>query len=215
MATTKSQAFRTIASISLISIVSAMLVTGSHVISHERIAENHRARLIQSLHEVLDPSSYNNDLISSQISVHDPELLGSVEPLDVFIATLSDQPIAVLFSSVAPRGYNGPIRLLIGVTVDGTVSGVRVTDHNETPGLGDAIDIDKSNWVIGFVGTTLASPPLESWAVKQDNGSFDALTGATITPRAIVDGVHKTLLYFERHKNELFSITTPTRAIDE
>ena len=192
-----------------------MLVTGSHEISHERIAENHRARLIQSLHEVLDPSSYNNDLISSQASVHDPELLGSVKPVDIFIATLSGQPIAVLFSSIAPRGYNGPIRLLIGVTVDGMVSGVRVTDHNETPGLGDAVDIDKSNWILGFDGTTLTSPPPESWAVKQDNGAFDALTGATITPRAIVDGVHKTLLYFERHKNELFNITIPTRTANE
>lgn len=215
MATPKLQAPRALASISLISIIAAILVTGSHEFSYERIEENRRAHLILTLNEVLDPSSHDNDLIGSQFFVQDLELLGSTEPVDVFIATKSGLPIAALFSSIAPRGYNGPIQLLVGVTADGMVSGVRVTDHNETPGLGDAIEIGKSNWVLGFEGVTLMSPPPADWAVEQDKGSFDALTGATVTPRAVVDGVRKTLLYFELHKQELFSTTATTGIADE
>ena len=208
-----SQTLRALLSISLIAVTAAVLVTGSHEISRERIEENRRERLLRTLHEVLDPASHDNELTSSRRSVLDLELLGSAEPVDVFIATQSGRPVAALFSSIAPRGYNGPIRLLVGVTAEGTVSGVRVTDHNETPGLGDAVDIGKSDWVLGFEGASLTSPPPANWAVEQDNGSFDALTGATVTPRAVVDGVRRTLLYFERNKQELFS--EPMEAANE
>lgn len=211
----KPQTIRAIASISVISIVAAVLVTGSYEISYERIEENRRARLLNTLHEVLDPASHDNDLTKTRLTVRDPELLGATKPVDVFIATRSNQPVAAIFSSIAPRGYNGPIALLVAISADGSVSGVRVTDHNETPGLGDAVEIEKTDWVLGFEGTTLTSPAAADWTVGQDGGSFDAITGATVTPRAVVNGVRRTLLYFERHKEELFSAAATMGSTDE
>jgi electron transport complex protein RnfG len=218
MATRSPYTLRAFASISLIAVAAALLVTGSYEVSHERILDNRRARLVRTLHEVLDPERHDNDLAESRISVRDVELLGSEEPVDVFIATQQGQAVAALFSSVAPRGYNGPIHLLVGVNIDGTVSGVRVTNHNETPGLGDAIEIEKSDWILSFEGTSLTAPA--DWTVSRDSGSFDALTGATVTPRAVVDGVRKTLLYFQRHQHELFrdpssGSTSTTEAANE
>ncbi len=205
MASPKQQTLRAIASVTAIAVTAAVLVTGSYEISHERIEENRQARLLRTLHQVLDPASHDNELTQNRRTVRDPELLGSSDPVDVFIATRAGRPVAALFSSVAPRGYSGPIHLLVGIADDGTVTGVRVTSHSETAGLGDPIEIEKSDWILGFDGTSLSSPPLDGWAVSRDDGLFDAITGATITPRAVVDGVRNTLLYFQRHHDELFS----------
>ncbi len=205
MASSKQPTLRAIASVTAIAVSAAMLVTGSYEISHERIEENRQARLLRTLHQVLDPASHDNELAQTRRAVRDLELLGSSDPMDVFIATREGRPVAALISSVAPRGYSGPIHLLTGIAVDGTITGVRVTSHSETPGLGEAIEIQKSDWIRGFEGTSLSAPPPDGWAVGQDSGRFDAITGATVTPRAVVDGVKSTLLYFQRHKDELFS----------
>ncbi len=205
MASPEQPTLRAIASITAIAVSAAVLVTGSYEISHERIEENRQARLLRTLHQVLDPASHDNELTQNRRVVRDLELLGSSEPMELFIATRAGRPVAALISSVAPRGFSGPIHLLIGIAADGTVTGVRVTSHNETPGLGDDIEIEKSDWILGFEGTSLSAPPLEGWAVSKDNGRFDAITGATVTPRAVIDAVKNTLLYFQRHKDELFA----------
>lgn len=213
MASSKQRTLRAIASVTAIAVSAAVLVTGSYEISYERIEENHQTRLLRTLHQVLDPASHDNELTQNRRAVRDLKLLGSSDPMDVFIATREGRPTAALISSVAPRGYSGPIHLLIGIAADGTVTGVRVTSHSETPGLGDAIEIEKSDWILGFEGTSLSSPPLDDWAVSQDNGLFDAITGATVTPRAVVDGVKNALLYFQRHKDELFSEPSGSRSL--
>ena len=198
------QTVRAIALISVIAVVAAVLVTGSYEISHERIEKNRQARLLDMLHQVVDSSAHDNELTQRRLAVQDLELLGSADPVDVFVATREGRPVAAIFSSIAPRGYHGPIHLLIGITYDETVTGVRVTSHTETPGLGDAIEIEKSGWILDFDGTSLSSPPLGDWAVSRDDGWFDAITGATVTPRAVVTSVRNTLLYFQQHKDELF-----------
>lgn len=194
-------------SVAAIATVAAFLVTGSYELSHERIEANRQERLLQSLHEVLDSSSYDNDLTASRISVVDAELLGTAEPVDVYRATRNGQPVAAIFASVAPRGYNGPIDLLIGISADMTVTSVRVTNHRETPGLGDAIDLGKSSWILGFDGASLSAPELADWSVQADGGEFDSITGATVSPRAVVKSVRDTLIYFERNREALFSNT--------
>lgn len=205
MASPEQPTLRALASVTAIAVSAAVLVTGSYEISHERIEENRQAQLLRTLHQVLDPASHDNELTQNRRVVRDLELLGTSEPVEIFIATRAGRPVAALISSVAPRGFSGPIHLLIGIAADGTVTGVRVTSHTETPGLGDDIEIEKSDWILSFEGTSLSAPPLEDWAVRQDNGRFDAITGATVTPRAVVDAVKNTLLYFQRHKDELFS----------
>jgi electron transport complex protein RnfG len=156
------------------------------------------------VHEVLAPDSYDNDLEASRQLIVARDLLGTREPVEVFVATRIGQPVAALFTSIAPRGYNGPIELLVGVAKDGTVTAVRVTQHRETPGLGDAIERDRSNWIEGFTGRRLDAPVLANWRVCKDGGEFDAITGATVTPRAIVEAVRNTLIYFRDNSDSLF-----------
>jgi len=123
-------------------------------------------------------------------------------------ARKNNQDVAIIFNATAHNGYSGNIDLLIGVNIDGTLAGVRAVKHTETPGLGDAIDIKKSNWITQFNLKSLLNPSTDKqWAVKKDGGSFDQMTGATVTPRAIVGTVHKTLKYFAQHKDSLFKQT--------
>ena len=115
----------------------------------------------------------------------------------------------------APDGYNGDIRLLAAIDVTGTVLGVRVVSHRETPGLGDPIEVERSDWVLGFTGKSLLSPQGKSWAVKRDGGEFDQFTGATISPRAVVKAVHNTLLYFKTNQKSLFETASNTAKQDD
>lgn len=173
--------------------------------SDERIAANERARVVARLNSVLEPALRGRDLTTTLLAITDPELLGSEEPVDVFVLTDRGAPMATVFATVAPHGYNAAIDLLIGVAPIGTVTGVRVVRHRETQGLGDAIDTAKSDWMLQFDSKALSAPPLELWAVDQDKGSFDTISGATVTSRAVVAAVKNTLLYFEQHRDELYA----------
>lgn len=192
--------------VGLVASAAAVLVAGSYELSHERIAANEREALLRSLYSVLDPALRDRGLAPTQVKATDPQLLGSEQPVDVFVVmTESGRPEAAIFVPIAPDGYNAPIRLLVGVSPEGVLTGVRVLDHRETPGLGDAIELRKSDWIRQFDGKRLGEPPEPLWAVDKDGGVFDSLTGATVTPRAIVRAVRNTLLYFERHREELFA----------
>jgi electron transport complex protein RnfG len=187
-----------------IATAAALLVTVSWEFSHERIEANQRARLLASLSSVLDESLLERDLDPVLITAQDSELLGSDEPIDVFVPVDGDRPLAAIFTTVAPDGYNAPISLLIGLEVpSGRITGVRVIAHRETPGLGDLIDIAKSRWILQFDGKSIDNPPASAWAVTKDDGQFDSITGATVTPRAVIRAVHNTLLYFDAHRDEL------------
>jgi len=110
----------------------------------------------------------------------------------------------LVLEAIAPDGYSGKITLLIAI-VNGELAGVRVVSHNETPGLGDYIDAAKSDWIKQFDHASLTHPDSSAWKVKKDGGRFDYMTGATITPRAVVKAVHKALRYYEQHGAEIFS----------
>ena len=204
MADRDKDSLRAVLAVAAIAVCAAGLISVSHEISAERIERNIAERLMRSLNEVLDPSLYDNDLAATQVRVIDPDLLGTPNPVQVFLATRDGQPAAAIFAAVAPRGYNGPINLLVGVDAAGVVQGVRVTSHRETPGLGDRIEISVSDWITGFDATSLSDPPLAQWAVAPDGGRFDAFTGATVTPRAVVRAVRDVLIYFDGRQAELF-----------
>ena len=201
----ESHPVKTLLFVVLIAAIAAAIVAASHEFSKDRIAANERARLMASLHSVLDFPRSEIDLNPIAFTVTDP-LLGSDEPVDVFVINEQGIARAAIFAAIAPDGYNASIRLLIGVSRDGTLSGVRVVSHRETPGLGDLIDIRKSDWVLQFDGKSLEAPEPALWAVDKDDGYFDSLTGATVTPRAVVKAVKNTLLYFRSHHDELFEI---------
>ena len=188
----------------------ALLVALTWESTAERIAENERAFLLRSLADVLPDSGYDNAVHEDVITVRDADLLGTPAPVSVYRARLRNKPVAVVMTPVAPGGYSGPIRLLVGVLADGTVSGVRVVAHRETPGLGDKIEIERDDWIRGFEGRRLGQPPRELWAVQRDEGVFDQFTGATITARAVVSAVRDALLYFEAHRDALFAAPAGT-----
>lgn len=183
----------------------ALLVAVTWESTEERIAANERAYLLRTLADVLPAGAYDNAVHEDAVTVTDRALLGTVAPVTVYRARLRNAPVAAVLTPVAPDGYSGAIRLLVGIRVDGTVSGVRVLSHRETPGLGDKIEIERDDWILGFDGRSLDDPPRQRWAVKRDDGVFDQFTGATITARAVVSAVRNALIYFEAHRDELFA----------
>lgn len=197
--------FRSAWLLGLFALVGVMLVVFSHQATYEQIAENRRLVLIRSLESVVPPALYNNQLYADVIEVPGDERLGSLEPVKVYRARKDGVPAAAVLEVVAPDGYSGRINLLVGIGSDGRLTGVRVVSHAETPGLGDAIETRKSGWILGFTGRSLVDPPVERWKVKRDGGAFDQLTGATITPRAVVKAVRRSLEYYAEHGRELFA----------
>jgi electron transport complex protein RnfG len=144
-----------------------------------------------------------------------PEYLGSKKASIVYRARKAGKPVAVVLTVVAPNGYSGPIVLLVGIDYSGDITGVRVVKHRETPGLGDAIEIERSDWIERFTGKSRRNPGRAGWKVKRDGGEFDQLTGATITPRAVVAAVSGALEYFEHNRDNLFISNAEIQARDE
>jgi electron transport complex protein RnfG len=122
--------------------------------------------------------------------------------------------VAAIIPAITQDGYSGAISMIIGINFDGTVAGVRVVEHRETPGLGDKIDLKKSDWILGFNGKSLLNPQQSDWKVKKEGGDFDQFTGATITPRAVVNQILKSLQYFENDRERLLTISAANAALE-
>lgn len=196
-------------------IITTGMVVATANLTKDKIAEEKEKALKRSLLEVMPHDRLNNDLLDSAIELKADKLLGTTEPKQAYVAKLSEEPNGIIMQVVAPEGYGGSINLLVGIGINGDITGVRVIPpHFETPGLGDAVDIQKSDWITSFNGKSLANLDEQGWKVKKDGGQFDAFTGATITPRAVVDAVHKSLLYFDEHHSELLysNRTSPEQA---
>ncbi|GLX83566.1 electron transport complex subunit RsxG [Thalassotalea eurytherma] len=179
-------------------------------LTSDRIAQQEQAQLLKTLHTIIDKAAINNDLYQDCTIANDP-LLGSTEDQTVYLGKLDDAPVAAAITAIAPDGYNGKISLLIAFDIDGIVTGVRTLKHNETPGLGDKIELKRSDWITSFNGKTITKLSDSRWNVKKDGGMFDQFTGATITPRAVVKAVKNANLYFNQHKQSLFESTVSCR----
>jgi electron transport complex protein RnfG len=199
----------------LFAVAGTSLVAITFDATQERIAANERAALLHNLHLIIRPEQHNNDLFSDVIEIQDPTLLGTRSPVLVYRARQDGEPVAAVLSPVAPDGYSGNIKLLVGIHVDGSLAGVRVLNHRETPGLGDAIEVERSDWILGFTGRSLGNPVLDQWTVKRDGGVFDQFTGATITPRAVVNAVKKSLIYFDRNRERIFARPAQDQGIEQ
>ena len=184
-------------------IAGTSLVAFTHTATKERIAANERETLLRTLHALVPPESVDNDMVIDTLEVNDPEQLGGTTTT-VYRGRLQGEPVATVLTTMVPNGYSGPIKLLVAVRYDGTLGGVRVISHKETPGLGDKMEEARSDWIYSFTGKSLGSPSIEKWKVKRDGGVFDQFTGATVTPRSIVAAVKKTLIYVEANKDALY-----------
>ncbi len=169
------------------------------------IKHNEELTLLKKLNNIIPANAYDNDLLLDTITIQAETLLGTKEDTLAYRARKDGKNIAVVLSSIAPGGYNGPINLLVGIYADGKLAGVRVIKHRETPGLGDAVELSHSDWILDFTGKALKQPDDRHWKVKRDGGIFDQFTGATITPRAVVKAVHDALIYYDKKSSILFS----------
>ncbi len=183
--------------------IGATLVAVTEFGTHERILENERQALLRQLYEIVPKQQVDNDILAHPLTVNAREALGQESSM-IYVGEKDKQLSAMVFEATLPDGYSGPIRILVGVDGNGVLLGTRVIAHKETPGLGDKIEKEKSDWILGFTGKSLTDPKLDRWKVKKDGGDFDQFTGATVTPRAVVNGVKRVLLYFDQQKDALY-----------
>ena len=192
--------------LALIAAICTALVAATYELTTERIAANEKAWLEKSLQPALAGVIYDTEVSESRLVISSPhELPGSDEAL-IYRVYFDEQSVAALFAVTARNGFSGPIRILLGVDFDGVVTGLRILQHRETPGLGDKIVSARSDWVYQFDGRSIGDPDVSGWAIRGDGGEFDQLTGASITPRAVVKAMRDTLIYYEAHRDEIFSL---------
>ncbi len=185
--------------------VCTTLVALTFNVTKARIAANEQAFLQQRLAPVLAGVTFDSDISASAFTLPPPHVLPGSEAATIYPLLEGGKPVAALFVVTPEDGFSGPIKLLIGIDINGSVLGVRTLEHNETPGIGDGIDIDRSDWIEIFRGKSLESPAASMWAIRRDGGAFDQLTGASVTSRSVVDAVGLTLRYFEVNQDLVFA----------
>lgn len=193
----------------ILAAVCTVLVVWTHYHTEARIVQNEKDFLEQSLAPALGGLYFDSDLSKSAITIEPPHELPGNGPATVYRVYRDQAPVAALFVVTARDGYSGPIRLLIGIEANGAISAVRIIEHRETPGLGDKIESSKSDWVEQFPGKSLGDPAIEDWAIRRDGGTFDQLTGASITPRAVIKAIRETLVYFDANRDAVFATDEP------
>jgi Na+-translocating ferredoxin:NAD+ oxidoreductase subunit G len=163
--------------------------------TQDRIAAAERGAQQKALFEVVPIDQHDNDMLSDTMAVPAEAMaaLGLRSNKPIYIARQQGSISALIIPATAHDGYSGDIDMIVGVTAAGTIAGVRVLRHQETPGLGDKVDVKKSQWILTFKGKSLSFPVIEDWKVKKDGGEFDQFAGATITPRAMVGQIKRVL----------------------
>jgi electron transport complex protein RnfG len=179
-------------------------------LTRARIEAGERRAQLAALAALLPLDGYDNDPLADRAMILAPEGLGGDRPMPVYRVRKAGRPVAAVLGVTTPDGYAGAIDLLLGVDTTGRVIGVRITRHHETPGLGDGIEADKSDWIGRFAGRSLADPPSERWAVRRDGGEFDQFAGATVTPRAVVGAVRRALQWFVANQKRVFDAPAAT-----
>ncbi|MGF1849621.1 electron transport complex subunit RsxG [Vibrio lentus] len=180
------------------------LVAVTHYLTKDQIKQQEQAQLLSVLNQVIPHDLHDNELFSSCTLVQAEEL-GTEQVMPAYIAKLNGEPSAIAIEAIAPDGYNGAIKVIVGMKIDGTILGTRVLSHQETPGLGDKIDLRVSDWILSFAGKQVTDSNLDRWKVRKDGGDFDQFTGATITPRAVVKSVKQAVQYVNQNNQALLA----------
>jgi electron transport complex protein RnfG len=199
-------ALRTAAIMLAFAFIGTLLLASVFDVTRAPIEDSEKAARLSLFKEILPAENYDNDLLASQVTIAPNALLGNRLPSIANVAKQKQQTAGVILEAIAHDGYSGDIKLLIAIRADGSISGVRVLAHKETPGLGDYIDIAHGNWIKLFDNESLQKTPLEKWQVKKDGGQYDYMVGATITPRAVVKSVKQALQFYQQNKQILFAV---------
>jgi len=199
----------TAANLLFFALIGTAMLALTYDLTRDTIAQSVENEKLKLVSQIAPASAYDNDIMKDTAELAADELLGTKTPTTIYRGRLNGEPSIVVLQAIAPDGYSGRIDLIVSIRRDGRLGGVRVVTHKETPGLGDYIEIAKSGWITGFDGLSRENRKDIEWKVKKDGGAFDYVAGATITPRAIVKAVHKTLRYAERHHDQLFAPAAP------
>ena len=177
--------------------ITAALISTTYVLTQAPIKANIHRQESKLLYEIIGNTQFDNDVFNQVLELPG-SAFGYKTPIKAHLAMQGDKVQSIVFPVLTSEGYSGNITLLVGVNADASITGVRVITHRETPGLGDKIELKKSPWILSFDQQIKQSN--SDWGVKKDGGQFDQFTGATITPRAVVDGVGKALDYFTANR---------------
>ena len=199
-------ALRTAAIMLAFAFIGTLLLATVFDVTRAPIEASEKAARLSLFKEILPAENYDNDLLASQVTIAPNALLGNRLPSIANVAKKQQQTAGVILEAIAHDGYSGDIKLLIAIRADGSISGVRVLAHKETPGLGDYIDIAHGNWIKLFDNESLEKTAAEKWQVKKDSGQYDYMVGATITPRAVVKAVKQALQFYQQNKQTLFAV---------
>ena len=189
----------------IFSLVASAALSISYFLTKTPIEESDARAKRMFLNQVVPSNLYDNNLVKDTISVEPNPLIGNKKNIDIYRAKKNNQVVAVIVETIAPDGYSGEIKTLVGIGQKDKILGVRVITHKETPGLGDYIEVEKSHWIKNFDVKSLDEMGEKEWAVKKDGGDFDYVSGATITARAVVKSTYKSLLYVKENKKRLFA----------
>jgi electron transport complex protein RnfG len=195
-----------------IAAICTLLVAATYRVTAERIAANEQAWLERSLEPALSGVFFDSGVTEYKLELDPPHDLPGNDKAIIYRVFNESEPVAALFAVTALDGYAGPIRILVGIEINGTISGVRIVEHRETPGLGDRIHQSRSDWVYQFDGRSLTDPVDARWLLDVDGGEFDQITGASVTPRAIIKAIRETLLYFDANRDQLFTLPASEQA---
>lgn len=189
----------------MFTVVGTAALAFTYTQTHDKIVASEEAEKLNLIKQIVPQEKFDNQIMQDTLSIAADPLLGNDQTTIAYRARLQDQASMLVMEAIAPDGYSGKIRFIIAIQYDGTIGGVRVVKHKETPGLGDYIDVAKSDWIKNFNGISLTNRADKDWKVKKDGGQFDYMAGATISPRAMVKAIHKAAQYFAQHRDELFA----------
>jgi electron transport complex protein RnfG len=179
--------------------------------THDAIMKSEELEKLRLITQIVPSTLFDNDIIQDMLSIPANPLLGTEDVTTAYRARIKGEPSAVVLEAIAPDGYSGKINLILAISANGELTGVRVVAHKETPGLGDYIELPKNPWIKVFDGKSREVYKDADWKVKKDGGQFDYMAGATITPRAVVKAVGKALIYFGENRDKLFAASEPKK----
>jgi len=188
--------------LTITSLVCLLLIVVMHILTKDKISINKERAALAVINEVI-PVEYDNDLFHDKITINVPVYINNTNRITVYRARVNNQPVAISLMPINSKGYNGNISLVIGISYEGNLLGIRIINHNETAGFGDQAHQDNSDWLLGFKGYSLATAE-KKWAIKKDEGEFDQLSGATITSRSIINIIYKTLEYYSENREKFY-----------
>lgn len=194
--------------------VCTLMVSLTYVLTKPAIERQEKQQTFLKVTQVLDAAKFDNNPLDNCALVQDAEITGLAIEAPIYRATKNGEPYALVFQTETKQGYNGLIKLIVGVDATGVVQGVRTLAHQETPGLGDKIELAKSDWVLDFNAKQVADAEDTHWFVKKDGGDFDQFTGATITPRAVVNQLRTSIVKLNQNFSQIFALANACQATE-